>query len=1123
MTQKGSKSKAGAVSPARIQKIWETLSVDDWLSILHEFYPNNDWEQRGSSIRGCCPFHDDRTPSFWVNIDKGGFICYGESCHKNGWDPIGLFADLSHTSYGDAAKQLKNRFNIKLPNTFIQDAQKLDEHNKMKLALLDVMNQELVDALEHPDDPQYDYLEETLAWISERKLPGWVNSGLPYAPGEGVDLWPVGVLLPQEHLYDRMHANPEYADYYDAAFKYLSDYLKSERYHGCLAFFFFVTPTTVGRIRLRPPHTKKYYSVEDPYNDEVGLFGLNSVYYMRQLGDSQKYQVLVTEGELDQLSLYAHQVVRGETDIVPLAIGGGLTPTLEPLEAFKIDRVAFMGDKDAGGEGCVKRFIKDGHVEKVFNWLPEDYAIPQYKDIDGAIRYHGFELMRERLISPESYLRPHEWMLQIFTRNIQSIDPQDIRARMDCAGELGSFLRDVSERRLYVAGAAEQLGVEERHINQATPIEIEDTRDLAFALQQRLEEEYAVLYTGTVGSDRVMLWHRTHKVERELPYGNKNKTLALLAFDIGNIQGFVEDEFGIPPCIAYTQTSKGPIAASDFQIERATIKAVLRAVDYMVTGAPKKDNLTTLGQGIHYIQDFDRGKPAVLIANGTKFFHGQIENGVVHYEELERPVCGSYYMKSDQTPWSAFINSAEDLTPEAVADYDLRTVLEKVHGLFALAWKFHHEDTDPWYLAADTVYTTIASVFGHMTLTELSGDTHSGKTKLMQTIGGDERAIQDIRLCEAVGSMDNYTEAAMRQLRGGSPMRLLLDEFENRQGQQDNYHNKAIQNILVSIRRLSAGSVVVRGTTDGRPIKSQLHFPLTVAGINATEEAYDVNRFVKIALVQQKGHQDPYSRAREILSPEEFLRLRRHITLGLLCKIPQVLESYKSVKSEFGHNVGLPPGLDSRLKDNLLPSAAMLKLAGLDYKAYLSRACKDKMVFLEKFGATRREHEVLWDAILHTPIQLHQHSTDMAGISSIARMISDYSLYMIMNGVTDLGVYFFPEEEWLLVFWKRAAETILRQSNSFRHEANPGRLKTIADRHPDNIPSDVLEGGNFLPKAGRLIGSRVNYDEFSVFHVRSVLLERGDCPGFSGNVRKINTAGEEPDAEDLKGNFDEMP
>jgi len=1124
MTRKGSKAKANAVSPVRIQKIWETLTVDDWLSILNEFHPNNAWEQRGSSIRGSCPFHDDRSPSFWVNIDKGGYICYGESCHKNGWDPIGLFADLAQTSYGDAAKQLKNRFNIKLPNTFIQDAQKLDEHNRMKLALLDVMNQELVDALENPNDPEYAYLKETFAWIAERKLPGWVDSGTGYAPGEGVDLWPVGVLLPKEHLYDRMHENPVYAEYYEAAFKYLADYLKTDRYIGCLAFFFFVTPTTVGRIRLRAPHTKKYFAIDDPYNDEAGLFGLNTVYYMRQLGDSNKYRPIVVEGEIDQLAIYAHQVVRGETDLVPLAIGGGLTPSLEPLAVFKIDRVAFIGDKDPGGDGCVKRFIKDGHVEKVFTWAPEDYAIPQYKDIDGAIRYHGYEIMRERLLSPEAYLRSHEWMFQLFTRDLQGIDPKDIRARTALAGELAAFLRDVSERRAYITSAAEQLGIEERHINQATPAEIEDTRDLAFALQYRLEEEYAVLYTGTVGSDRVMLWHRKHKVERELPYGNKNKTLALLSFDIGNSQGFVEDEFGVPPCIAYTQSTNGPVAASDLQIERAITRALLRAVDQMVIDAPKKDNLTTLGQGVHYIPNFERGKPAVLIANGTKFFHGLIENGTVHYEELERPVCGSYYMKSDQLPWSTFINSVEDLKPEAAADFDLRSILEKVHGLFSTAWKFHHSDTDPWYLAADTVYTTVASVFGHMTMTELSGDTHSGKTKLMQVIGGNERGIQDIRLCEAVGSMDNYSEAAMRQSRGGSPIRLLLDEFENKQGQQDNYRNRAVQNILVSIRRLSAGSVVVRGTADGRPIRCELHFPLTVAGINATEEAYDVNRFVKIALVQQKGHPDPYHRVRELLSPEEFLRLRRHITLGLLCKIPQVLEAYESVRAEYAQNVGLAPGLDSRLKDNLLPSTAMLKLAGLDYQTYLARACRDKMIFLEKFGATRREHEVLWDSIFHTPIQLHQHAADLAGISSVARMVGDPTQYQLMNSVTDLGVYFFPEQKWLLVFWRRVAETILKQSNSFRHETNPGRLKTIADRHPDSIPQEILEAGNFLPLAGRMIGSQVNYDAFSVLHVQSIMLEKDASgnPGFADRMRQAGN--EEPlDNDDLRGNYDELP
>lgn len=995
----------------------------------------------------------------------------------------------------------------------------------MKLALMDVMNQEFVEALENPKDEKYAYLADTLAWISERKLPGLLDTSSGYAPGEGVNLWPVGVLPTKEHLYDRMYANPKYIELHQAAYEYLSGYIDANRYVGSLAFFFFVTPTTVGRIRLRVPRTKDFIAIDDEYNDEVGLFGLNSVYYMRQLSDQQKYLVLGIEGEIDQLSVYANQVVRGETDIVPLATGGGMTPSLESLSVFGIDRIAFAPDKDSGGDGCARRLIQDGHIGKIFTWTDEDYSTPQYKDIDGAVRFHGYDMMRERLLSQDSYFLPHEWMHRQLTRDLMSIPSNDIRAKTRRAGELGTYLSNVSERRAYVAAVAEQIGVEPRVINRDMPLEINTQGDLVECLRNRLEEEYFVLFQGTGGSDRVTLWNRNNKVARELRFASKRHVAGLLAMDLGNLQEFVEDEFGVPAYIAYSQTTKGPLPTDIMKQEKLIEQAFMRSLDGMIKDAPMKENLTELGQGIHYIPNFDRGKPAVLIANGTKFFHGTVHNDRVTYEALDKPIAGQYYLKASQMPWSSFINSVDDLQPESVLDYDLARVITKVHELFSEGWKFKHPDTDSWYLAADTVYTTIASVFGHMTMTELSGDTHSGKTKLMQVIGGQEREIQDIRLCEAVESMDNFSEAAIRHARGGSPLRLMLDEFENRQGGYDTSRNRAVQNTLVSIRRLSAGSVVVRGSADGTPIRCELHFPLTVAGIHATEEAYDVNRFVKVALAHEKGRQDPYERVRQLITQDEMVKLRREITLGLLCKLPQVHDTYCAIREEFMQNVGLPAGLDSRLKDNLLPGAAMLKLADLDYKKYLAAACRNKMTFLEKFGATVREHESLWREVFRTPISLRQHSPDSVGMTSIAKMIGEPQMYTLLNGLTDLGVYYIPDNKWLLVFWERALLALLQHSRSYKFVTNPGQLKSTAENDPHVIKQTVLESSNFLPQACRLIGSRVNYGDISVYDVEDVLLEDGGVGiGFSPELGGGMGCAPDDDVTDadMQGNFDEL-
>ena len=39
-------------------------------------------KKRGANYWGCCPFHNEKTPSFYVNPDKGLYNCFG--CHQGG-------------------------------------------------------------------------------------------------------------------------------------------------------------------------------------------------------------------------------------------------------------------------------------------------------------------------------------------------------------------------------------------------------------------------------------------------------------------------------------------------------------------------------------------------------------------------------------------------------------------------------------------------------------------------------------------------------------------------------------------------------------------------------------------------------------------------------------------------------------------------------------------------------------------------------------------------------------------------------------------------------------------------------------------------------------------------------
>ncbi len=65
----------------------------------------------GSSYKGLCPFHDDKTPSFYVNPAKGVCKCF--SCGKGG-SAVGFIMEIEQMNYPEALRHLAKKFNIEI-------------------------------------------------------------------------------------------------------------------------------------------------------------------------------------------------------------------------------------------------------------------------------------------------------------------------------------------------------------------------------------------------------------------------------------------------------------------------------------------------------------------------------------------------------------------------------------------------------------------------------------------------------------------------------------------------------------------------------------------------------------------------------------------------------------------------------------------------------------------------------------------------------------------------------------------------------------------------------------------------------------------------------------------------
>jgi DNA primase len=65
----------------------------------------------GGSLKGLCPFHDERSPSFNVSPAKGAWYCFG--CGEGG-DVIGFLRKIDHLSFTESVEKLAGRYGVTL-------------------------------------------------------------------------------------------------------------------------------------------------------------------------------------------------------------------------------------------------------------------------------------------------------------------------------------------------------------------------------------------------------------------------------------------------------------------------------------------------------------------------------------------------------------------------------------------------------------------------------------------------------------------------------------------------------------------------------------------------------------------------------------------------------------------------------------------------------------------------------------------------------------------------------------------------------------------------------------------------------------------------------------------------
>ncbi len=107
-----------------VQRIIESADI---VEVVGEFVS---LKKRGASMIACCPFHNEKTPSFNVSPSKGIYKCFG--CGKGG-DSVKFVMELEGLSYPDALRWLAKKYGIEIKEREFTDEDLKNQNEKESL------------------------------------------------------------------------------------------------------------------------------------------------------------------------------------------------------------------------------------------------------------------------------------------------------------------------------------------------------------------------------------------------------------------------------------------------------------------------------------------------------------------------------------------------------------------------------------------------------------------------------------------------------------------------------------------------------------------------------------------------------------------------------------------------------------------------------------------------------------------------------------------------------------------------------------------------------------------------------------------------------------------------------
>jgi DNA primase len=326
-----------------IEQILFYARIDE---VVNDFVP---LKKRGQNMWGCCPFHNEKTPSFSVSPSKGIYKCFG--CGKAG-NAVNFVMEVDKKTYPEALRYLASKYNIAVEE---KQASQEELHSQNEKESLRILNKFACT-----------YFQSNL-WESDEGK----SIGLSYFRERGfrddiIKKFELGYSFEERKAFSKAALAKEYkAEYlvksglsirperYENVQELTEAHL-FDRFHSRVMFPIHSVSGDVlgfgGRILTNTKETAKYFNSpqSDLYDKSKILYGL---YFSKKSIQQEDFCFLV-EGYTDVIALH-------QAGIENVVASSGTSLTIEQIKLIQrfTNNITILYDGDEAGQKASERGI----------------------------------------------------------------------------------------------------------------------------------------------------------------------------------------------------------------------------------------------------------------------------------------------------------------------------------------------------------------------------------------------------------------------------------------------------------------------------------------------------------------------------------------------------------------------------------------------------------------------------------------------------------------------------------------------------------------------------------------------------------------------------------------------